>query len=84
MKRNRSQIENQELADDESEDPATREQAREKVAQETQQLDALGKERGDLEEGTSLRESKVVFIFRTVGSVISFLMENAWILIVGV
>lgn len=53
----KSNWENQELTDDESEDPATREQAREKVAQETQQLDALGKERGDLEEGTSLRES---------------------------
>ena len=32
----KSNWENQELADDESEDPATREQAREKVAQETQ------------------------------------------------
>ena len=53
----KSNWENQELADDESEDPATREQAKEKVAQETQQLDALWKERGDLEEGTSLRES---------------------------
>ena len=138
--------EDQEIANNENEEPAVRERAREKIAEKLEQIDAIENERDELEERLSLREKVknifkkygftvtavflavgtvigvivnsltkglksvatgvgnglkelgkkiagilpgligaiVSFIFKTAGSVISFLGKNAWLLILGV
>lgn len=59
-------VEDEQIANNENEEPAIREQAREKVREKTEQLNALENERERLEEGQSLKE-KVKAIFKKYG-----------------
>ena len=58
--------EDQEIANNENEEPAVRERAREKIAEKLEQIDAIENERDELEERLSLRE-KVKNIFKKYG-----------------
>ena len=58
------------IADDENENPAIRERARERIAENQEQIDALENERERLEERLSLRE-RVRNIFKKYGFTVS-------------
>ena len=62
--------ENRGIDDDENEDRATRERARDRIIENQQRIDAVENEREKLEEGTSLRE-RVRNIFKKYGFTVS-------------
>ena len=62
--------ENRGIDDDENEDRATRERARDRIIENQEQIDALENEREELEESTSLRE-RVRNIFKKYGFKVS-------------